>query len=271
MPPPEPNIAWLFDTLAWLLRAQGGARFLQARRLVRPEDFPVQGPAGPALAARVLELVKRLAGLEHLPTTLARAESPVRSLAEAMGGVPLEAMSEPCPIEESLADDPDEAVILYQDDQLDDLSRLVAWFAHELGRVVVRRAGSEPPGAEAGPRVRELAADVAAVLFGFGLFMVGAAWRFERLTPVGPNALLGLGLGGGWRASVQGCLGQEDLAYALAVFCGLIDLDASEVLPFLGENARAYFQEAARDLDQRGDFLVRLRRLTMTGEGEESR
>ncbi len=273
MLPPEENISWLLDAALWLVGGPEG-RLFRGRRLVRPvaEDFPDGVLQGDDLAARVLELTKGHAGLSGTPTRLVRVDSPVRDLSDSLGGVRLENSSTACPAEDALdGAGPGEAVVIWTEDLLEEPDRLVAWFARELGRIVVNRAGSEPPGADSGAPVHELAAEAAAVLLGFGLFMIRAAFHLESLVPATANAMLGLGLGGGWRTVVQGCLGQEDLAYLLAVFCRLNDLSEAGVSPWLGDNAQVYLTEAAQDLDRRGDFLLNLRRLTVDTAGEGSR
>jgi hypothetical protein len=270
--PPAENIDWLLAAVRWLLDGPEAALF-RGRRLIRPaaEDYPDSELSGDDLAVRVLDLTKQYAGLGQSRTRLVRVDSPVQDLSDSLGGVRLENSSAACPAEDALdGSESDEAVVIWTEDLLDEPDRMVAWFARELGRIVVNRAGTEPPGADSGAPVRELAAEVAAGLLGFGLFLIRAAFRLESLVPATANALLGLGLGGGWRPVIQGCLGQEDLAYLLTVFCRYNGLSESEVSPWLGENARVYFIEAERDLDQRGEFLMHLGELAMIGPGEES-
>jgi hypothetical protein len=263
MPLPEENIQWLLAAAQWLLAGPDAGLF-KGRRLVRfeAEEFFDSDLSDDDLAARILDLTKKQAGLSLTATQLARVDSPVRGLSESLGGAWLDNLGASCPDEDALeGEGDDEAVVIWTADLLEDPDRLVAWFARELGRIVVKRAGSDPPGADTGAPVRELAAEVAAVLMGFGPFLIKTSFRLEMFPPNDPNALVGLGLFSGWKTVVQGCLGREDLAYLLAVFCRINNVPEAEIMPWLGENARAHLAEAAADLDRRDDFLARLRKL----------
>jgi len=243
---------WIFDTYEWLLTHLGGFDLFYGSPLVLPtgEFFPVPaGLEGHELAAEVFALVREHAGLGHWRCRLEVHDDP--GISAVLPGVPLGATSEKGAAGTFLySPQSDEAVITYSPRLVSNITGLVATFAHELAHYLLGAIPVDPPG---GPVAEEYATDVAAVFLGFGVFAANAVFTFEQFTD---------GVMIGWRSSQTGYLNEVDVAYALAVFTELLDIDPKEVRGFLDGNPKSYYKRAVKDmLKRRGDDLDRLRKV----------
>jgi hypothetical protein len=242
---------WIIDAYEWLLTYLGGFEAFYESPLVLPTDefFPVSAELeGHELAAEVFALVRQHAGLDQWQCRLEVQDDP--SVSAVLVGIPHGETSEKGAAGTFRHSQSDEAVITYSSSLLSDITGLVATFAHELAHYLLGAIPVDPPG---GPVAEEYATDVGAVFMGFGVFTANAVFNFEQFTD---GAMIG------WRSSQTGYLNEVDVAYALAVFTELLEIDPKEVLSFLDGNPRSYYKKAVKDLlKRRGPDLDRLRRV----------
>lgn len=141
-------------------------------------------------------------------------------------------------------------MITYSPALASNITGMVATFAHELAHYLLGTIPVDPPG---GPVAEEYATDVAAVFMGFGVFTANAVFSFEQFTD---------GTMIGWRSSQTGYLNEVDVAYTLAVFTELLDIDPKGVRRYLEGNPGSYYRGAVKNvLKRRGEDLERLRKV----------
>jgi hypothetical protein len=196
-------------------------------------------------------MVRAHAGMEEWPLRLQIHEDPL-DVNDVLVGIPHHG----APVEGAAAGtfslDPSrrEYVITYSVKQLENLQSLVATFAHELAHALLSTAPWPQPG---GDEAFEPATDVGAVFMGFGVFLANTSFQFEQFQE---------GAMSGWRSGTLGYLDEIQLAYALAIFVALQEIDPKSLKSHLKTNPRAYMGSALRDLGERwGEHLDWLRGL----------
>lgn len=227
---------WLWETFAWTLRNFGSDVFYARTRLITPTTryFPDKADSAESLVESTFVRVREYAGMENWPCRLQAQESdpnPVVAPAIVLKGAP----SGPAGTF-SLRGETREAVITYNPNLIKRPESLIATFAHELAHYLGVMAKAEPPG---GKEYREHATDLTAVYLGFGIFMANSAFTFEQYSSAGSH---------GWSSSQLGYLSEDQLAYALAIFCVLKDIASGEVIPYLDNNLRAVYKRAETEV-----------------------
>ncbi|MES4793121.1 MAG: hypothetical protein C4321_09200 [Chloroflexota bacterium] len=244
---PDDQVEWLFATTRWLLESFGHDPAFH-RRLVTPteEDFPITATGGHELAVQVFGMVQRHAGLSSWPCRLeSQGDVDTSEWLRDIGQGHLEQKGAAGTFSRR-----EEVVITYSERQLGDLDGLIATFAHELSHYLLFSAPTPPPG---GPKALEPATDVGAVFLGFGIFLANTAFRFDQFNTA---------TGYGWSASRLGYLGDQALAYTLAIFLSLRGESSKVALRSLRPNPAAYFKAALKDLARRrAEEVARLREL----------
>lgn len=224
---------WQFDTFAWLLRHTGGFAKFAETTLVLPIEahFPDRGLKGHAGVSALFRRVRDHAGMADWPCNVVASGRDRPAEPQTGEGA---AAGEPIP------------VIEYNPEITDPLA-LVATFSHELAEYLIDSFPEEPPG---GAALRDPATDIAAVFMGFGIFMANGAYQVAQYES---------GAWAGWRARAQGALNEGELVHALALFCGLRNVDPESVERHLNKHLRKYLRLATRDLAQYPAQFYRLR------------
>jgi hypothetical protein len=81
--------------------------------------------------------------------------------------------------------------------------------------------------------------DLAAVFFGFGIFLANSSFRFSQWRTHEFQ---------GWKAERQGYLSEQALSLALALFCVYTDTEPAAASQHLSTNPRHYFQSYYKEL-----------------------
>ena len=247
--PDEGMIHWILDTFDWLLLETGGWQPFDETPLVLPTDefFPVSG-RGHELATRLLELVKKHAGMEEWDCRLvAQADAP--NDREMFGRIPMQSTGASGPAGTfSFNPRSQQVKLTYSPRLLTNPMQLVATLAHELAHYLIGTTSEPPPG---GVQMLEPATDIGAVFIGHGIFAANAAFHYQQYQDGNMH---------GWEYSRQGYLDEQALAYALGVFIRLKGIDGKAAAHHLKDNPRAYLKDALKDLDRnRGGDITDLR------------
>lgn len=125
-----------------------------------------------------------------------------------------------------------EVVITYSSSLLQNPIGLVATFAHELCHYLLAAIAEEPP---ATWDALEPLTDLCAIAEGFGVFLCNAAFQFTQWTNYDQQ---------GWSWQRSGYLSEEEIAFALAVFCVRNKVDASIIAKSIKPNANEIFCDA---------------------------
>lgn len=256
--PDEGMIHWILDTFDWLLMETGGWQPFDETPLVLPTDefFPISGE-GHELASRLLDAVKAQAGMQDWHCELvAQAETPDDQ--KLFGRIPMQSAGAHGPAGTFSFDPTTETVQLtYSPKLLTNPMQMVATLAHELAHYLIGTTSEPPLG---GLEMLEPATDIGAVFIGHGVFAANAAFHYQQYQDGNMH---------GWEYSRQGYLDECALAYALAVFIRLKDVDPKAATRHLRDNPRAYLKDALKDLDRRrGDDLREMRERARSIEAE---
>ncbi len=231
------RLDWEIAHWEWLRRNLRPRFDLDRARLIMPtpEDFPVVPGTAEEKAHGIFRCVQKYFGIEDWPCRLEPFEEAGDILRET---VP------PLARPESTAGaagtfevtESREVVIRYKVSQVKDPMALVATMAHELCHYILSTIKNPPPD---GWGQHEPITDLAAVAFGFGIFLANSSFRFSQWQGSSHQ---------GWSAQSQGYLSQSDLALALALFCVSKNLPPEPVRKFLTTGPRHYFKVYSKDL-----------------------
>lgn len=242
--------SWIFLAFEWALNNYGSDIFHNETVLVTPSSnhFPEKLNSPDGMVKYTFEQVRKYAGMENWPCRLEAQEddiNPVIAPTIVLKGAP----SGPA----GTFQYSDEAVITYNTNLINRPESLIATFAHELAHYLSRVAKEHPPGGE---EYWEHATDLTAIFLGFGIFLANSAFTFEQYTGVESQ---------GWSASRQGYMSEQEIIYALAVFCILKDIQAIEVISYLDSHLRSSFKKCYREL-QGNEHISDLQKINVTQE-----
>ncbi|MCA1788991.1 MAG: hypothetical protein LC667_03770 [Thioalkalivibrio sp.] len=237
---------WIHEIYAWAMRQQGREIFFASTQLVlpTPEFFPGRADSVHGMAQLVFDSVRGHAGLDHWPCRLQEPgiwvpqAYPHQTLA-----VPIRALhGSTMPAAQGSA-----ALFSYTPELVANPEALIADFARELAHHLVAAASESPP---AGEENRGHVTELVGVFMGFGIMFANTAFNV-RVNSCGSCQ--------GPVAERPGFLSRADLSYALALFCRLKDIPASQARPHLKSGLRAFFRRALRDIDRNPEVLATVR------------
>lgn len=240
---------WIIDTYQWFLENFGGPDHAAETQLVEPteEFFPIASDADETARA-IFESVRRAAGMDDWPCRLCAQDTSVPD--ELHPGITV-VPEDPDPLGTfSIPGEWGEGATITYDRRLQDTpAQLVATFAHELAHYLLATARTAPPG---GDEFEEPATDLGAVFLGFGVFACNAAFSFAQYSD---------GDWIGWRTSLGGYLGEDQLSFALALFLLVHELSPESCRQYLDPNPRGYLSDSLRQLTYVDGEIERLRAL----------
>lgn len=246
---------WQFDSFEWLLEYTGGIEAFRQRQLILPtrQCFPHDGSRGHAFAEMLFRQVKAHAGMSDWPCELQPQEADPDTMVSPHAFVQ-GAPASPAGTYRALKEGG--ALITYNPAQLHNPMSLVATFAHELAHYRTAGFAQPPPG---GWDVWEPATDLAAVFFGFGVFLANACFDFQHFSD---------GYTSGWRWRQQGYLTDVEVLYALALFTVLRGDDPKLVQNHLKSALRGIYRRALREVTANEAALRRLRDVVPVTAGQ---
>lgn len=232
----EGTTQWLFDCYAWALENFDGALFAQQTQLILPTDqfFPDQAASPDEAANQLLQRVLNYSAMQQWPC---RAH-PIAN----QNDIPATPRIH---IEQALRGDQakisveGEGVIAvpYDPNALRQPDALIAALAQNLALLLSRAIATPPPGGE---EYRGPATDLLAIFLGFGLFMTNNAFNIQR----------GCSSCSGPSVQMMGELTEEQMCYALAIFCQFKKIENNKVLPHLKKSLRKLFKQARKEIQQ---------------------
>jgi hypothetical protein len=238
--------AWVIECWAWLTTLLGPVDGEPRRELLLPsrQHFPTPTATGHALAQHYFDLVQRYMGLSDRRYELVAQEerfNPGSSL--AFGAVESKGAGGTYSMHGN------QAYITYDPGLLDQPTKLVAVFAHELAHDILLSQPTEPPG---GRELEELATDLATAHLGFGLFGVNTAFDFHQFSNFDGAS--------GWSYSRSGYLGESEWGFAIALFLALQDRDPMEVAGFMKTHLVTVVKRAHKYLLANSELIAPLRK-----------
>ncbi len=241
---------WQLAGFRWLLEEFEGLDKHRAGILATPDGacFPDSKQTGDARAAELLAQIMTIADIADWPVRLVlddgepelRAVSQMHALTPETGW----AMGTFQMVEDGAGGWLAEIVASRQ--QISNEAALVATLAHEVVHYLLSSTERPVPGGE---DCHELLTDLAAVFFGFGIFLGNAA-RFSHHT----QGELGTQYGGWFVAGSQGYLCERALMTALAISETLAGRDPMAAAPYLKPHLAHDLTQATRYIAKRDIF-----------------
>lgn len=241
---------WQLAGFRWLLEEFEGLDKHRAGILATPDGacFPDSKQTGDARAAELLAQIMTIADIADWPVRLVlddgepelRAVSQMHALTPETGW----AMGTFQMVEDGAGGWLAEIVASRQ--QIGNEAALVATLAHEVAHYLLSSTERPVPGGE---DCHELLTDLAAVFFGFGIFLGNAA-RFSHHT----QGELGTQYGGWFVAGWQGYLCERALMTALAISETLAGRDPMAAAPYLKPHLAHDLTQATRYIAKRDIF-----------------
>jgi hypothetical protein len=220
---------WLLHTFAWCLRHFDADFFYRESVLVLPSNryFPGRADTPQAMAELILKRVQAYAGMSHwpcaaIPVGSCGVDAPLVQISGSLRGVDLP----PLPA-------PPHLLIQYDPRQINNPEALIAVCAHSLAHYLSAAAPQDPPGT---PEYRPYATEVLAIFMGFGLMFANSAFHFQG------------GCGSCATVGRSAYLSEYESTYALALFCVLKKIPASDVSRHLKKHLRGFFKRALKEI-----------------------
>jgi len=243
----EDTLEWLFDNFAWALHNFDRNVFFNETILVIPSNkyFPGQVNSVDGMARLIFDQVKIYAGIKHWPCRLVDQNSlsePPAAAKILING----SLRGKDGIEADTVDDEHKLLVAYNPQQINNPEAMIASYAHTLAHYLGSMAQEPPPdSAELWPQTTELLA----VFMGFGTMFANSASVFRGGCSRCHNPL----------AERTAFLSQDEIIYALALFCVLKEIPNKEVLPHLKKHLRSIFKRASKELEQHHTELDKLK------------
>lgn len=243
----EGSTQWLFDAYAWALENFGSNLFYDNTALVTPTDrhFPCKVNGVDAIAEATFQKVKGYTNMADWPIELApfSPEEVRPPVAMIFGDTP---RGSDATVE--ITGESDRITLNYTPEQVRQPEPLIAMFAYELAGYLSRATESPSPGGE---DLRGHAADLLAIFMGFGIFFANNALRVG-----GGGCSSGCG---GKGIETLGSLAEDEMLFALAIFCELKEIPEKEALPHLKSSLRSHFKKAVKEVRSHSEELERLK------------
>ncbi len=243
----EGSTQWILDTYAWALSHLNGEQFLQQTQLVLPNNqfFPDQADSPDEKAQLILQRIQGYCGMSQWPCTVQSVALQVEATAPPQVRIegPLRSP------DTTVACENDETILIpYDPNALRQPDILIASMAQNLAALLCRAIPTPPPG---GPEYLPAAIDLTAIFLGFGLFMTNNAFNIQR----------GCSSCSGPSVQMMGELTEEQMCYALALFCHLKGIEKRQVLPYLKKTLHQVFKQSLKEFGQKAHELTQLTHL----------
>lgn len=243
---PRPLIAddsaqWIMDAAQWVLTHFDREEILNRSRLIQPsnEFFPGRVDSIHSKAQNIFNHTLTYCGLAHWPFQLQApgAFLPIDTQQFPLEGLPqgsIERNSEQplAPLNSRLP-----LNISYVPQQVGKPEDLSSSFAHFIAQHAVLQARELPPGgAEYFPEATELLA----VFMGFGVMFANSAYTFRG------------GCGSCYNAAAnrQATLSEDEVVFALALYCQLKAIPKSEATRYLKKYLRGSYKKALKQIER---------------------
>ncbi len=235
---------WILATYEWALTYFDSEEFFCRSRLVQPSNdfFPGSVDSVHAKAENVFQSTRKYAGLSHWSMQLQAPEQfqnnphPQLNLAriERNSAENLQALNAELPLYFSYN--------LQQTRKPEDLS---ASFAHLMAQHLVVQSKVTPPG---GPDFFVEATEILAIFMGFGVMFANSAYTFRG----------GCGSCSNAQANRQAALSEDQVMYALALYCRLKGVQNKEATRFLKKHLRGSYKQALKQIEKQSEGFNKL-------------
>ena len=237
---------WLFDTFYWALTEFDSDEFFQRTQLILPTNafFPGNISSREEMARRLFSATVGYAGLQHWPWQLQAPQDFVNQMPALLQLPALQRNSSNAllPVQAGVAG---VLTLSYNPQQASKPGDMVATYAHNLAQHLLVQGQSLPPG---GRDYFAAGAEVMAVVMGFGVLLANSAYTFRGGCGSCYNA----------QANREANLSEDNLVFALALFCRLKGIPTRQATAHLKRYLRGSFKQALAQIDRQSQQLQRL-------------
>jgi hypothetical protein len=237
---PQESALWVYQCFAWALANFDRREFLQRSQLIEPTNafFPGRVDSVHAKAENIFARCQQYAGLSHWPFVLHPPEqfSQQQPVSLGLRGIERDSSAHSPLARQQPIDNTAVLALSYQPQQTLKPEDLSSSFAHLLAQHMVAQSQQLPPG---GREYFVEATEVVAIFFGFGVMMVNSAYAFKG------------GCGSCYNASAnrQASLSENEVVFALAVFCQLKNIPNRQATKYLKAHLRASYKRAVKQIE----------------------
>lgn len=237
---------WIFDSYEWALTQFDADIFFQKTQLVLPTNdfFPGKVASVAEMSAAIFQRIKTYAQVEQWPIALVQPEiyNPPQTLllteqVSSRSTQLTQVQAAPLPVS-------------FHPAQINKPQDLIANLTVQMTNYVANNIDRRPPG---GQEFWPQAVELLSVYFGFGIMLSNSAYTFRG----------GCGSCYNKSANREAALPESEAVFALAIFCRLKDIPASQVSGHLKSYLRKDFKHALKDIKknhgERISFLKELK------------
>lgn len=231
----ENTTQWLFDAYSWALRSFGSDFFYEDTQLITPtaEHFPSQINSRESMATTIFEQMVRYAGMQNWPLELIKLTPDYEPIHPS--NVIFNGISRGAATAFSFEGDIETFHVTYTSDLTRDPSVLTTVIARQLAAHMACTANEPGPGGE---ELHGHLVDLLAIFMGFGLFLTNNAVMIRR------------GCSGcGKSVQATGFLSEDQMTYALALFCCLKKIPNKIAQLHLKSALRPLLKKAAKEIN----------------------
>jgi len=235
---------WIFDTYAWALTYFDAEEFFQRSRLIQPsnEFFPGRVDSVEAKAHNIFQHTLNYTGLQHWPFVLhepQRFQNCTPPLLE-LKKIQRQSSSAQIAITTDATLD-----LTYNPQQTLKPGDLASSLAHAIAQHLVMQSRQLPPG---GADYLIEATELIGIFMGFGVLFANSAYSFRGSCASCFNA----------SANRQATLSEDEVIFALALYCRLKGIPKSAATGFLKSHLKAAFKKSNKQIDKHPDQVSRL-------------
>lgn len=234
----DASCEWMFDTFEWALTHFDRQEFFQRSQLIQPTNvfFPGNVDSRHDMAETIFNHVVSYAGLKHWPLQLQAPQlfnaqppalldlSVVQRNSSAANTLPALITSQPM-------------AMTYNPQQASKPGDLASSYAHHLAQHVVAQSQQIPPGEAT---YFNASTEIVAIFMGFGVMMANSAYTFRGGCGSCYNA----------QANRQATLSEENVIFALALFCRLKGIKTADATRHLKGYLRTNFKQALKQIER---------------------
>jgi hypothetical protein len=235
---------WIYETFEWALLNFDIQEFYQRSELVLPTNdfFPGSVDSVHAKAENIFGHTLKYTGLTHWPFRLEAPEIFKNLPAHQIALTSIERNSVqvmlPVSYEQPLS-------LTYNPQQTLKPEDLSSSFAHMIAQHMLLQSHKLPPG---GVDYLTEGSEILAVFMGFGVMLTNSAYTFRGGCGSCYNA----------QANRVASLSENELVFALALYCRLKGIENSHAAAYLKKHLKSNYKRACKQIDKRPEILAKL-------------
>ena len=236
----EETRQWLFDAYAWALSSFGSDFFYEDTILVTPtkEHFPTEVNSRGGMASSIFGQIVHYAGMQNWPLELIELTPDYEQAhpsSTSYNGIPRGPAAAL-----SLEGETEAFQITYSPDLTRDPSVLTTVISRQLAAHLASATNNPGPGDK---ELHGHLIDLLAIFMGFGLFLTNNAVFIRR------------GCSGcGTPVQATGFLSEDQMTYALAIFCHLKKIPNKDILPHLKSPLRPLLKKCLKEINNSSEI-----------------